>query len=72
MHKQTETMLINKHQKAILVLKVAYSHIFVLRSFSAITIVVGEMKMGNIVPRAGPTSLAFQARVLTITSHRLP
>ena len=36
--------------------------------------VVDAMKMGNIVPRAGiePTSLAFQASVLTITLHRLP
>ena len=35
---------------------------------------MGEMKMGNIVPRAGiePTFLAFQASVLTITTHTLP
>ena len=36
--------------------------------------VVGVMKMGNIVPRAviEPTSLAFQASVLTITAHGVP
>ena len=36
--------------------------------------VVGVMKMGNIAPRAGiePTSLAFQARLLTIIPPRLP
>ena len=35
--------------------------------------VVGEMKVGNIVPSAGiiPTSLAFQVSVLTITPPRL-
>ena len=38
------------------------------------TSVVGVMKMGNIMPKAGikPTSLAFQGSVLTITPHRLP
>ena len=38
------------------------------------TSVVGEMKMGNIVPKAGfePTSLAFWASVLIITLLRLP
>ena len=37
-------------------------------------IVMDAMKMGNNVPRAGiePTSLAFQATVLTITPHMLP
>ena len=36
--------------------------------------VVGVMKMGNIVPRAGiePTSLAFQVSVLIIIPRRLP
>ena len=36
--------------------------------------VMGVVKMGNIVPRAGiaSTSLAFLASVLTITSPRLP
>ena len=36
--------------------------------------VVGEMAMGNIVPRAGnePTLPAFWASVLTITPQRLP
>ena len=35
---------------------------------------MGDMKMRNIVPRAGieTTSLAFRASVLTITPHRLP
>ena len=38
------------------------------------TIVVGAMKMGNTMPRAGlePTSLAFQASVLLLDPHRLP
>ena len=38
------------------------------------TSVMGVMKMGNIVLRAGIecTSLAFWANVLTITPHRLP
>ena len=37
-------------------------------------IVVGAMKMGNIVPGVGikPTSLVFQASVLTIKTARLP
>ena len=38
------------------------------------TSVMGVMKMGNIVPTVGiePTSLAFQASVLTITPPRFP
>ena len=38
------------------------------------TSVVGVMKIGNAIPRAGleHTSLTFQACVLTITPHRLP
>ena len=38
------------------------------------TSVMGVMQMGNIVPRAGikPTSLIFQASVLTIMPGRLP
>ena len=37
-------------------------------------LVVGVMKMGNTAPRVGigPTFLAFQTRVLTITPPRLP
>ena len=37
------------------------------------TFVVGEMKMGNIAPRAGnePISLVFQASMLTITPPSL-
>ena len=36
--------------------------------------VMGVMKMGNTVPRAGIelTPVAFWASVLTITPHRLP
>ena len=38
------------------------------------TNVVGMMKMENIPPKVGiePTSIAFQASVLTITPPRLP
>ena len=45
-----------------------------LSEYNKECIVVGVMKMGNIVPREGiePTSLAFRASVLTITTHRLP
>ena len=37
-------------------------------------VVVGVIKMGNIIPRAGlePTSLAFQASVLPYSPCRLP
>ena len=45
-----------------------------LRIMVRATSVVNVMKMRNIVPSAGiePTSLAFQASVLTITPPRLP
>ena len=48
----------------------SYFHIFI---FSYFHIVVGVMKMGNIVPRTGiePRSLAFRTSLLTITPPKL-
>ena len=63
MHRRIQTQ-----QKLIYI----YIYIYIIYLFNN-TYVVGVMKMGTIVSRVGiePTSLAFQANVLTITPPRL-